>query len=217
MNANTKQNFQLGTCTVPCGRNERWLIDEFDISRNDAILFNLRPIRDGAGYQTVNPGRFKRLSRVTHGTHLGRDRVYYTVVMSNTPMEVRTNFDPFLEATGRVLINGLGMGMVLEAILSKPDVTHVRVIEIDQLLIDLVGPHFAHDPRVEIICADAMTYKPERGARFDYAWHDIWDNICEDNLPEMAALSRKYRNPIAKLQGFWCRDEIRREARRYRR
>lgn len=50
------------------------------------------------------------------------------VVMSNTPMEIRT-CEAFIErATGRILINGLGLGMVLHAILQKPDVTHVTVI-----------------------------------------------------------------------------------------
>ncbi|MDR8350775.1 hypothetical protein FPK35_22890, partial [Acinetobacter baumannii] len=80
------------------------------------------------------------------------------VVMSNTPMEIRTCMDFIERATGHVLINGLGLGMVLNAVLMKADVTHVTVIEKEQDVINLVAASFADDKRVEIICADAMTF-----------------------------------------------------------
>ncbi|MCV5648158.1 hypothetical protein OFN55_36090, partial [Escherichia coli] len=87
----------------------------------------------------IPPGRYRRLSN-------GWD-----VVMSNTPMEIRTCQDFIERATGRVLINGLGLGMVLHAILQKDDVTHVTVIEKEQDVINLVAASFATDLRVEII------------------------------------------------------------------
>ncbi len=55
-----------------------------------------------------------------------------------------------------MLINGLGLGMVLHAILQKDDVTHVTVIEKEQDVINLVAASFATDLRVEIN-ADAMS------------------------------------------------------------
>lgn len=200
----SREGFRLGTCTVPDGEKGPWKITTFTISPEDEKLYNIRVLMNGTPGLRVRAGTYRRLSR--NGT----------VVMSNTPMEVATNREAYMAATGRVLINGLGLGMLLEAILSKPDVTYVRVIEIDQDVIDLVGPHFAHDPRVEIVHADAMTYKPAKGEHFDYAWHDIWDDISGDNLPQMATLGRRYNKRVATKQGWWSREWVRADQRKWR-
>jgi spermidine synthase len=128
-----------------------------------------------------------------------------TVVMSNTPMEIRTNRAIIHNATGDVLINGLGIGMVLKAVLAKPDVRSVRVIEKHPEVIELVAPTYAPDPRVEIIQADCFDYEPPKGMRFNAVWHDIWDYICGDNLPEMHKLHRRYGRR-ADWQWSWCRE-----------
>ena len=54
--------------------------------------------------------------------------------------------------------------------------------------------------------ADALEYKPPRGEQYDVVWHDIWPNICTDNLPEMHKLHRKYGRRC-NWQGSWCRAE----------
>lgn len=198
-----KERFVLGTCTVPDGVSGDWEISTFTVSDIEAQMFNMRAVRDGGAVMAIRPGTYKKLTHKRRG-----------VIMSNTPMEVRTNRRAYERATGRVLINGLGMGMLLEAILSKPDVTYVRVIEIDPDVIKLTGPHFANDPRVEIVQADALTYKPAKGEVFDYVWHDIWDTIGEENLPEMATLGRRYGARRAGGQDWWARDVIRAQAKR---
>ena len=124
-----------------------------------------------------------------------------TLVMSDTPAECRDHIEAFYQATGNCLINGLGIGMILKNILQKSEVTDVTIVEISQDLIDLVSPYYT-DPRVKYVCCDAFTYKPEKGKRFQMVWHDIWDNICEDNLPEMTKLHRKY-GKCADWQGSW--------------
>lgn len=195
--------FTFGTCTVPDGKKGEWGIDTFTLTDSDVLMANLRAMRDDQPELICHPGTYRRLYHKTRGC-----------VMSTTPMEVLTAMEAFREATGCVLINGLGLGMVLEGILSKPDVTFVRVIELDQDVIDLVAPHYLKDSRVEIICANAYTYKPPKGEKFDYVWHDIWDNIDSGNLPFMAKLTRKYGR-IAKQQGVWSRSLARRDKRRY--
>lgn len=204
------KEFKLGTCTTPCGKSGEWEIANMKITKKRADHHNLQCLMGGDPGMRIAAGTIKKLMRVQESENFPR-----AIVMSNTPMEINSNREAYNAATGRVIINGLGMGMILEAILSKPDVTYVRVIEISQTLIDLVGPHFADDPRVEIICADALTYKPEPGETFDYAWHDIWDCIDEDNLPQMATLGRKYSKRICSNQGVWSRDRIRAMNRSY--
>lgn len=88
----------------------------------------LRAEYTGNTDEFIPPGRYRRLSN-------GWD-----VVMSNTP-DGDQNLRGFLErATGRVLINGLGLGMVLHAILQKEDVTHVTVIEKNRTLLTSLRP-----------------------------------------------------------------------------
>ena len=141
----------------------------------------------------VPPGTYTRLKRN------GR------LVMSDTPDEMRDHLPIVNHATGSVLLNGLGLGMVLKNILLKEEVTDVTVIEIDRDLIGLVGPYYSlRDKRVSVICADALTYKPPKGKRYNAVWHDIWDDMCIDNLKEMATLHRKYGRRTD-WQGSWGR------------
>lgn len=195
-------NFSFGQCSVPDGKAGPWKIDTFTLTRDDVLMMNMRAARDGNDYLMCHPGTYKRLTHERRGC-----------VMSNTPMERRTAVEAFHNAAGRVLINGLGLGMVLEGVLAKPEVTDVTVIELDPDVISLVGPHFAADPRLRIINADAYLWVPPKGEKWDYAWHDIWDDINADNLPLMSKLTRKYARRAAK-QGAWSRAEVRREVRR---
>lgn len=90
--------------------------------------------------------------------------------------------------------------------LDKPAVDKVTVIEISPDVITLVGSYLKEHfgARLEIIEADAFTWQPPRGVRYGAVWHDIWDNICSDNLPEMHKLHRKYGRRTD-WQGSWCR------------
>ena len=192
-------NFVFGTTTVPDGKRGPWTIDTFTITPKDAREYNVGLIMSFSPTDRwIQAGTYRRLHHKTRG-----------VVMSNTPWEVQTNSKAFSMATGNVLINGLGLGMLLEGILTKADVKHVRIIEIDPDVIALTGPHFAKDKRVEIINADAYEYKPAKGEFFDFAWHDIWDRAEPENFPFMAKLGRRYNKHVAAAQDFWMRDKLR--------
>lgn len=180
----------------PDGVRGHWRVETFSVSDQAAQTSALRALFDGPDVY-VPPGVYKRLTRGS------------TIVMSNTPMELRTNAEFIRRATGRVLINGLGLGIVLTAILQKPDVHSITVIETAQEVIDLVAPTFCDDLRVTIIHADAFEYRPPTGARYDVVWHDIWDDICPGNLREMTRLHRKYAR-LAIWQGSWAREQCKR-------
>lgn len=188
---------------APCGERGAWKIREVDISDNEAQAFNLGQAINGGG-RFVFPGKYKILS------HNGN------AIMSNTPSECEEHRHAIAAATGRVLITGLGLGMFLQAILEKPDVTRVTVIEKAPEVIELVGPAFANDDRVEIINADAFEWKPPKDAQYDFCWHDIWPSISSENLREMGRLRRKFSRR-AKLQGCWAQDLCKRQYYRERR
>lgn len=179
-----------------------WIVERFTIP--DIDLVTIRLAMDG---RAIRPGTYTRLLRKP------ASRFWNTPIMSDTRAEI-LDLLPFVRmASGRVLINGLGLGVALKAVLAKPEVEHVDVVEISQDLIDLVGPHYACD-RLTIWCADAREITWPKGTSWDVAWHDIWDDIDGDSVPEMIRLHRKYRKPITGWQGSWSREraeQLRRE------
>jgi hypothetical protein len=184
--------------TVPEGKRGDWAIERFEITKHDAMMGAISAMQHGRG--VISPGIYTRLRHAKRG-----------IVMSDTPDEMRDHYEIVVRAKGHVLLNGLGIGMVLAAVLKRDDVCRVTVIEKDPDVIALAGPHYAADKRVSIICADAFGWQPPKGERYDAAWHDIWDDLCGDNLPEMTRLKRKYGRRVD-WQGCWGEHYIRRYA-----
>ena len=79
------------------------------------------------------------LARAPVGTYTRLRHSERGIVMSDIPHEMLDHREPVSHARGHCLINGLGLGMVLAAVLKQPDVTDVTVIEVDRDVIDLVG------------------------------------------------------------------------------
>jgi hypothetical protein len=178
-------------------------ISHFTISAKDADKFNNRlAFSAGTGGQQVSPGKYVRL----HVKDCGSD----LPMMSDTPMERRSNWDIRREAHGRVLIAGLGIGMILHPILDAwrgitnengnisryQTVEHVTVVELNQDIIDLVWPSLArYNDRLTIVQGDINEYHPGK-EKFDTVYFDIWPNISEDNLPTIAKLHRRWKNHL---------------------
>lgn len=188
----------------PEAQDGDWRIERKTIEPDaiEARLGQLRAIIHGSG-RWVPPGTYIGLR---HGR---------TLVMSDTPDEMRDHSEPYFEASrrgGRVLLHGLGLGMVLRAVLSLPNVEHVDVVEIAPEVIRLVGPHFAGalaDGRLTIHEGDCFTMRWPAGTRWQVVWHDVWNTLCEDNLPEMHRLHRSF-GQRCDWQGSWGRSFIER-------
>lgn len=132
---------------------------------------------------SIRPGRFTRL--------YVRDQL----VMSDTLMELESNWEVVCRASGRVLIAGLGLGVILVPILAKADVSHVTIVESEADVIALVAPAFkasVESDRLEIVHADIYSWLPQRGARYDTIYFDIWSAISVANLPGMARLHHRF-------------------------
>jgi hypothetical protein len=187
---------------VPDGICGDWSVETFTVSEQEAAFHNLRcSMRPGGCHFSIVPGTYKRLCRS------GK------VIMSNTPAEVKDSSYFVHKATGSVLINGLGLGAVVKMVLAKGNVRKLTVIEISKDVIKLVAPSF-QDHRLKIICADAFEYKPPKGMRYNAVWHDIWDDICSDNLQEMYKLKRRYGRR-ADYQECWAEEHCKLAKRMY--
>ena len=184
-------------CRVPEGETENWKVENFEIKEKELGMTIHNMHNPGRG---VAPGHYTRLMYKPT-----RD-----CMMSNTKAEIRDHFEFLDNAKGHVLINGLGIGIILEALLDNPEVTRITVVEIDEEVIQLTGPSFENEPNVEIIHADAFEYTPPKGIRYGAVWHDIWLYITSDNLEGMKKLHRKYGRKTD-WQGSWARWECERQ------
>lgn len=183
-----------------------WTLTVEELTAEDVALTNMQMAWTPGGSRTIPPGRYTFLRRN------GR------VVMSDTRAEIRDHLVPIRKATGHCLVAGLGLGMVTEAMLKRPEVESVTVLEVDGHVIDLVGSQLVerYGNRLILRQEDALAYKPKQGEVYDVAWYDIWDDLCEDNLEEMTVLHRRWGRRVG-WQGSWGKEllqAIRRDNRR---
>jgi hypothetical protein len=123
-------------------------------------------------------------------------------IMDNHPSRLKTAHKEFLaHATGRILISGLGLGDSLSAVLGNSNVTAVRVIELEQDIIDLVAPAFAKDRLVDIVQGDIYTYEPD--TKFDCIYHALWSDAkaAKSDLANRKKLKTRFAS-YCSWQGF---------------
>lgn len=167
------------------------------------ILGNMRYMMDGQGFMIMVTGNYTRL--VVDGT----------LMMSDTRMERLTNKHFIQEANGDVMIAGLGIGLVIRNIIDKPEVRSVTVYEKYQDVIELVGPKLQH-PKLRIVQADILEYKPAKDELYDVIYFDIWPEISQDNLDDIRVLHNRWKNRLnrANPKAFmdsWMKDYLRKE------
>lgn len=182
---------------VPLGRSGDWSVERFDVSKQEAEIHELTCMFGSGGMSAgrhVLPGTYTRLVCRS------------SIIMSDTPAEIRDHLRFIGTSHGRVLITGLGLGMVAQACLRRREVKTVTVIEKEQDVIDLVAPHYlARHDNLEIWHGDALTMKIKPNTKWDVAWHDIWPTICGNNLKTMKRLHRRFGGRVIAHQSSWKR------------
>lgn len=190
------------TVSVPEGEVGGLKVVRFEVKPGD-----LQNRRDELHYgRGTKPGMYTKLVDANDLDDHGHPQMW----MSDTDAEKSDHMEAVavmqLEKARRILINGLGLGMVLSAALTYSHVKRVDVVESDERVIKLIGPHYLKDNRVQIHHMDAYaaTKQWPRGSRWDVAWSDIWKDVRSENLPGMDFLHRYYQ-PRTKWHGMWGR------------
>lgn len=186
-------------------QNGEAMITPFSIDQAEAFYFNVRRARDFSE-GIVSSGEFVKL-------HIGKK-----LVMSDTDMEKRTNSEFVEKAHGRVLIAGLGIGLIIRNIVDKPDVKEIFVVEKSQDLIDLVHPRLTHK-KLFIIQGDIHEWLPLKEASFNTIYFDIWNEISTDNLSDIRFLERRFRKYLDKTDekrfiNSWVKEYLKKMRRR---
>jgi hypothetical protein len=181
---------------VPAGRSGSWVVEK-------VVL----PERAYDPATDARPDCFKFRPGVYTSLRRGSEQF-----MTDLYDEWWTQRDAIREAAARggdILITGLGLGLVAEAILRRPDsrVRRVTIIELSPDVIRLVAPHLEarYPGRLEVVQADAFAWRPDPSRRFSVGWHDIWPNPHAPHaVGEMDRL-REHHEPWCDWQGFWPR------------
>lgn len=166
---------------TPEGVSGNWKVQRYTVTDKDLGIYNLRLIRDGQYRRILPPGTYTRLLCGS------------ATVMSDTPAEAHEHLRLYRAAKGKILLNGLGLGFCLSAILRKEGVESVTVIEKAPEVIALCAAPYLSDKRVNIIQADALEWRPSTGVKYNVVWHDIWTNVMNsDDKPTATKLRRAY-------------------------
>lgn len=111
---------------LPEGKAGDWEVKKFTVSKEESDFDRVRGMFHGGRY--VPAGSYTGLFR--NGS----------VIMSDTPDEIGDHLSFIYQAKGKVLIAGLGLGVVARAVLEKKEVTSVLIVEKCQEVVDLAFP-----------------------------------------------------------------------------
>lgn len=169
---------------LPCRRRRTAAIRHYRIGVRQAEATNWSILMHGDDCAWSYPGRY---------TSIEIDGLAFA---SDEAKEI-VDYLPFLRAAhGHILLTGLGLGLCLQALLRKEDVEHVTVIERNPDVLAIVAPHYRamfDNARMTFVEADAFTWQPPRGIRFDIGYHDIWPVAAGFYWPQHEHLFAHYQ------------------------
>lgn len=180
-------------------------IQRFDVSKNDARLFNIKQLYAGHNTRLIKPGNYAKLV------------VDDTLWMSDTPAECNDHYEPLCEIYkrgGHVFIAGLGMGMIVSASLQCENVESVTVVELNSDVIELISPQIeTNGKELTVINDDVWNIKArELGKFFSVVYLDIWPTLDTDNLVDYGRLKRKFAR-VSDKRICWAEDTLKYEKR----
>lgn len=186
----------------PASKLGRFEIEVYQIAQYE--VGRLRNIRDAGMNRDTGHGTFRKL--IEHAEDA--DPVLWmsdtrAEIMEHSPFFNKMFWAEHLVKDKRILVNGLGLGVVVHGALTYQGVAHIDVVEANPDVAALIGQYLPED-KVTVHVADAYDIQWPAGTRWHFAWHDIWPSITDENLPGMDRLRRKYRRS-AGWQGFWQR------------
>ena len=124
-------------------------------------------------------------------------------IMKDSKWEYDTHKWLWDNATGDILVAGLGIGFLNKELIDNHSFNSVTIIENSQDVIDLVWPYCAKDSRFTLIKEDIETWNIPTGSNWDIGWFDSW--IGDNPLSYegyMNAMKHKYDSYCDKV-GFW--------------
>lgn len=133
--------------------------------------------------------------------------------MAIKPNEIETMKDPVNQATGNVLVYGLGLGYYPYMISLKDDVLSITIIERDENVIKLfseyVLPQFPNKDKIKIIRSDAFEYaeKEAKNHSHSFVFVDLWHDVSDGT--EMYAKMKRLEKYLPQATfSYWIEKSI---------
>ncbi len=169
---------------------ERFKIERITLSPQDVAVLKVNGLKTMTIHESYDmlPGSYMRLF----------DKQLKECVMSDTPMEQRTNREVISRARGDVLVAGLGLGMILRPMIASSRVRSVTVVEKHSEVIDLnmLAGFDVNHSKLCLINADIFKWHVPEQRMFDVIYFDIWNSTGQDNKPGMDALHERFKKHL---------------------
>src|SRR5438094_1716121 len=129
-------DWQRSKVNLPAGQLGHWALEHFTVVEGSAA----QDLMTFEGPRFV-PGNYTRLVHYAAGVPDADECLEATprlggqVFMSDIQMEIEDHYEVMAAIRsrgGRILIHGLGLGVIVKFALEQPNVTHVDVVELDQ-------------------------------------------------------------------------------------
>lgn len=181
---------------LPPQQRGDWRIEHETMDRERVQFYRTMAMFSGHSSEVYDliPGTYAQLR---HGS---------TTVMSDTPMERRTNLEVVERARGDVLIAGLGLGMILLPLFAKPEVRSITVyepaVEVGGMVLPMLWEQPGSEKLLSIRFAPieallesklARSAAPPFRCQYDTIYFDIWSDICGDNWEQQKLFRRRSR------------------------
>ena len=166
-----------------------WVISKISLTEEEVYLERMRNFRNYFMVAGLKANfEYVKLFRKKDG-----------IWMSDTPMERNSNKNFIQNANGDVLIFGLGLGLIVFPLLQNESVKSIKVVELNQEIIDLVSPYIkAKDThnKFSVVQGDAYEHHKIDNQKYDCVYGDIWRDISTDNYEGMKTLTKNWKNRI---------------------
>lgn len=154
----------------------------------------------------------EQLARIEAGESIEGERA--PILMTDHPCELRWMQELAAGAAGRVLVAGLGLGIVVELLAARPEVAAVDVVEIEPEVVALTRPHLsaAAAAKVRLVVADVGAFlRSCRSWPWDLAILDTWSTTDAKTLrivvePLLALVRERFGERAVRC---WCEAEMR--------
>ncbi len=202
-------NAYLQNISIPRAQKNNFSLNKRRIIKRELVTKYLEKSRDIDTFEQTNTFFYCEDNLRFPGIVEGDTAVSWMTV---EPFEIKS-FAPFInEASGNVLLCGLGMGYAAYMLSLKDSITSIDIVELNEDVIALfteeILPQFEHKDKVNIIKGNAIAYlKNEDLSEYDYINVDIWRDT-PDMLPlylECLEIESKYDNVDF---SYWLEPEL---------
>jgi hypothetical protein len=149
----------------------------------------------------IVPGTYGRIE-ITHSVEkdcyfLHHDGIRWMMATTDLRDVLHNMHSQYDIAYGKVLVTGLGFGILLKALEEKDNVTSITVIEKEQDVVDAFMSHNSIGDKVKIVVADAITYSTEE--EYDCLIPDHYElQSVEWKIADMKNIYKRIKN-----KSFW--------------